>query len=532
MSDIANIRQALDSQPNDPLLHCELAGLLHNAGCVAEAAEHYRRAVEIDPAFRRAWYNLGCVCNEQGREADAVPCFRRSLELDPAHAPSYHNLGQSLFNLGDTDGAIEQYRQAIALGAGSLSETMLAMTIAVSPSADPQTILHTRRRWAEQHLPRPMWNKEPKVGPKGAGPLRRHRIGYVSAYFDHPNWMKPVWALVNRHDRERFELFLYSDGKPQHSLSGYQPDTRDQWHWTGSLGNLEMAQLIAAHDLDLLVDLNGFSRLPRLGVFAMRPAPLQIGWFNMFATTGMQAFDYLIGDETVVLPGEESDYSERIVRIGGCYLTFEVTYPVPDVAPAPSQTSGRFTLGGLASLYKITPPVVELWTRILRQCPESHLLLRNSGLRSAANREHLRERFVRGGIAPERLHFEGPVEHFEFLRTYDQIDLALDTFPYNGGTTTSEALWQGVPVVAIHGDRWTWRVSSSLLSSAGLSDFIAPDADGYVDIAVTLANDLAARDRLAQLRVSLRDQLRRSPVCDADGFARRMEDVYRTLIQH
>ena len=532
MSDIASVRQASDSQPNDPLLHCELAGLLHNAGRSAEAVKHYQRAVEIDPAFRRAWYNLGCVSNEQGREADAIPCFRRSLELDPNHAPSHHNLGQVLFNLGDTDGAIEQYRQAITLGGGSLSETMLAMTIAVSPSADPQTILHTRRRWAEQHLPRRMWNKEPKVGPKEAGPQRRMRIGYVSAYFDHPNWMKPVWAVVNRHDRERFGLFLYSDGQPQHAPAGYRPDTRDQWYWTGSLGNREIAQLIAEHDLDLLVDLNGFSRLPRLGVFAMRPAPLQVGWFNMFATTGMAAFDYLIGDETVVLPNEEADFSERIVRIAGCYLTFEVTYPVPEVAPTPSEFGQRFTLGSLASLYKITPPVVELWTRILRQCPESRLLLRNSGLRSAANREHLRERFVRGGIASDRLQFEGPAEHFEFLRTYDQIDLALDTFPYNGGTTTSEALWQGVPVVAMHGDRWTSRVSSSLLNNAGLGEFVAPDADGYVDLAVALANDRAARDRLAQLRLLLRDRLRRSPVCDADGFAGRMEDVYRTLIQH
>lgn len=531
MSDITTVRQALDSRPDDPLLHCELAGLLHNAGRGAEAAEHFQRAIELDPTFRRAWYNLGCVWNELGCEADAIPCFRRSLELEPAHAPSHHNLGQSLFNLGDTDGAIEQYRQAIALGAGSLSETMLAMTIAVSPSADPQTILQMRRRWAEQYLPRPLWNRQPQGRPNESGPRRRTRIGYVSAYFDHPNWMKPVWALVNRHDRQRFELFLYSDGQPQHSPAGYRPDARDGWHWTGSLGNLEMAQLIAEHELDLLVDLNGFSRLPRLGVFALQPAPRQVGWFNMFATTGMAEFDYLIGDETVVRPGEESDYCERIVRVGGCYLTFEVTYPVPEVAPLPSQSSGRFTFGSLASLYKITPGVVELWTRILRQCPESRLLLRNSGLRSAANREHLRERFAVGGIAPERLRFDEPAEHFEFLRTYDQIDLALDTFPYNGGTTTSEALWQGVPVMAIHGDRWTSRVSSSLLKSAGLSEFIAPDAEGYVSLAAALANDRASRERLAQLRLTLRDRLRDSHVCDVDGFARRMEDIYRTLVQ-
>ncbi len=578
-SAIADLRHALDTRPDDAELHCALAERLQNAGRGDEAAEHYQRAIARDPGLRRAWYNLGCLCNSQDREADAVPCFRRSIELDPAHAPSWHNLGQALFNLGDTDGAIEPYRQAIALGGGGLSETMLAMTIAVSPSADPQAILQTRRRWAEQHLPGPMWDSgmlnkgtgtsryreiaDENCWSLGASPLfqhadrgeraadkgpeqqRRLRVGYVSAFFDHPNWMKPVWALVNRHDRERFELFLYSDGRPrqapaghspaEYCPAGYCPDARDTLRSTGALSHVEMARLIRADELDLLrnPDLNAGSgsRLPRLAAFALRPAPVQVGWFNMFATTGMAAFDYLIGDETVVLPGEESDYSERIARVAGCYLTFEVTYPVPDVAPPPCQADGRFTFGSLASLYKITPHVVALWGRILRQSPGSRLLLRNSGFRTAANRDWFRERFSERGIEPARLHFEGPTDHFDFLRTYDQIDLALDTFPYNGGTTTSEALWQGVPVVAIHGDRWTSRVSSSLLINAGLSEFIAPDADGYVGLAVAMANDPTARDRLARLRPAMRDRLRRSLVCDADGYTRGMEDVYEAIIQ-
>jgi len=232
-----------------------------------------------------------------------------------------------------------------------------------------------------------------------------------------------------------------------------------------------------------------------------------------------------------VVPGEVADYCERIVRVPGCYLTFEVTYPVPEVVPPPSQSGGIFTFGSLCSLYKITPRVIELWIAILQRCPNTRLLLRNSGLRTAANRDWLRERFVQRGIAPDRLELEGPAEHFEFLRTYDRIDLALDTFPYNGGTTTSEALWQGVPVVATHGDRWTSRVSSSLLTSAGLSEFIAPDADGYVGLAVATATDHAARHRLAQLRPALRDHLRQSRLCDADSFSRRMEEIYQAIVR-
>ncbi len=524
---------AVAAQPDDATLQCDLAIALQKAGQLQQAAGHYRKAVEIDPSLRRAWYNLGCLYDADGREAEAVPCFRHSIELDPQHAPSHHNLGQALFNLGDTDGAIEQYRRAIALGAGRLSETMLAMTIAVSPTTDPATIFDTRRAWGDRYLPkRQSLATHSRLSQAESGRLR---IGYVSAFFDRPNWMKPVWALINRHDRERFELFLYSDGKLD-PPPGSRPEPRDWWRFTSRMSNVEMAQAIAADRLDLLIDLNGYSRLPRLDVFALRPAPVQAAWFNMFATSGWAAFDYLIGDETVIgAAAKESggpdfvsdpNYSERLVPLAGCYLTFEVTHPAPDVAPSPFQTTGHFTFGSLASLYKITPQVVELWSQILRECPASRLVLRNSGLRSECNRAWFADQFARHGVEPKRLTLLGPAEHFEFLQTYNEIDLALDTFPYNGGTTTTEALWQGVPVIAIHGDRWTSRVSSSLLRNAGLAEFVMPDAEAYARLAITTATYPATRNQLGALRPSLRSQLQKSTACNADSFIRRMEAAY------
>jgi predicted O-linked N-acetylglucosamine transferase (SPINDLY family) len=223
--------------------------------------------------------------------------------------------------------------------------------------------------------------------------------------------MKPVWALINRHNRERFELLLYSNGKLQQLPSGYRPLSSDQWRWTAGRSHVEMARMIADDRLDLLIDLNGFSRLPRLEVFALRPAPVQAAWFNMFATSGSNAFDFLIGDETVI------------------------------GVPADQNGEPKF----------IADP-------------------------------------------------------------------------------TTEAIWQGVPVVAIHGDRWTSRVSSSLLSNAGLADFIASDSEGYVRLAVSAAIDPSARQRLAELRLGLRDQLRHSRVCDADDFTRSIEAAYTAIL--
>jgi predicted O-linked N-acetylglucosamine transferase (SPINDLY family) len=343
--------------------------------------------------------------------------------------------------------------------------------------------------------------------------------------------MKPVWGLINHHDRERFEVHLFSDAPESEVRHSYDKQPGDHFHDTSGLTNAELARLALGQQIDLLIDLNGYSRPQRLPLFALRPAPVQAAWFNLFATSGLDAFDYLIGDPQVIPPGEECYYGERIVRVPGCYLTFEVTYPVPEVAPAPCLERGRLTFGCLAPQYKITPQVAEAWSRILRGSPGSRLVLKNGTLGSAGNRCFLQDLFACLGIGPERLDLDGPAEHFEFLRRYAEIDIALDTFPYNGGTTTMEALWQGVPVLTFRGDRWASRISASLLHAAGLAEFVAPDLDAFVGRAVELANDRGAPARLGELRRTLRGRLRQAPVCDVRAFARDMERLYETMWQ-
>jgi protein O-GlcNAc transferase len=243
-----------------------------------------------------------------------------------------------------------------------------------------------------------------------------------------------------------------------------------------------------------------------------------MGWFNMFATTGMASYDCLIGDAEVVPAGEERFYRERIVRVPGSYLTFEVGYPVPDVVTPPCLATGAVTFGCLAPLYKITPDVVETWCRILAEVPESVLVLKAAAFALEDERRFVRERFPEG-----RVRLEGPSEHFEFLQAYDQIDIALDTFPYNGGTTTTEAIWQGVPVVTFRGDRWVARTSASILRAGGLGEFVRRDVDDYVACAVEWSQ---APTKLGDLRATMRARLARSPVCDTPGFARNMERLY------
>jgi predicted O-linked N-acetylglucosamine transferase (SPINDLY family) len=261
----------------------------------------------------------------------------------------------------------------------------------------------------------------------------------------------------------------------------------------------------------------------------LRPAPVIIGWFNMYATTAIPCYDYLIGDRHVVRQGEEVHYSEHIARVGGSYLTFKVGYRVPDVAPPPCAASGHLTFGSLCSRYKISPEVIGAWSEILRRCPETRLLLRNAGLENETEREHFVTEFERRGVSRSRLELLGRAPHFEFLETYSRIDLALDTFPYNGGTTTTEAIWQGVPVVAFDGATWASRTSATILREGGLGAWVADDLKGYSELAVRWGNDPAAARKLAALRSSMRDRLSGSSACDTITFAREMESLYRDM---
>jgi predicted O-linked N-acetylglucosamine transferase (SPINDLY family) len=348
--------------------------------------------------------------------------------------------------------------------------------------------------------------------------------------------MKPVWALVNAHDRSSFQVYIFSFGPvPGGENPGvgvdtaWRPQDADRVYDVGQLSTKALARVIADEEIDLLVDLNGYSDTDRLSLFAMRPAPIIIGWFNMYATTAMPWYDYLIGDRHVVAANEEPDYSERIVRVPGTYLTFDVGYRVPEIAPPPCAAGGRITFGSLCSRYKITPQVICAWCKILDRCRDVRLLLRNADLDNEDERAYLLDQFEQQGVERARIELVERAEHFQFLETYSRIDIALDTFPYNGGTTTTEAIWQGVPVVAFSGQTWASRTSATILREAGLGDWVADDLTGYIELAVRWGGDSSAADRLGELRRSMRERLRASSACDTRSFTRAMESLYRGI---
>jgi predicted O-linked N-acetylglucosamine transferase (SPINDLY family) len=503
---------------------CVAAMALLDAGHPAEAAEAYRTEAARDAGSFDAWAGLGHALAAQRDYGEAIGAMRRALAIAPDEAWLRVNLARALFALGHVTAALRENEAAACSASGAVRATALrnaAVMAPGDPALDNAGILDLRRRWAaaEAAAAGPPGVARPPNGPK-------LRLGYVGAFFGSRNWMKMYMGVLNAHDRDRFEVNLILDGAMPSAESGYGDHDVDRiWDVTG-VSNATLAGHIAAAGIDVLVDLTGYSHVERLPLLLHRAAPVQVAWNGMYGTTGLPCLDALVGDRWTIPPEEEAFCTERVHRVGGTYLPFQVFYPTPPVAPPPCLAAGHVTFGSLISAYKLTQPTLACWAAVLRACPEARLLLRNRALDHASNRADLLARLAALGIGTERVTLLGGAEHDAFLATYDQVDIALDAFPYNGGTTTVEAIWQGVPVLTTVGDRWAGRTSRSVLMEAGLGEFVAPDAAGLVATAVRLAADRAG---LAARRARQRDLVAASPACDPARLCRELEALYLAL---
>jgi predicted O-linked N-acetylglucosamine transferase (SPINDLY family) len=466
----------------------------------------------------------------KGAYASALPLLRRAMALRNAAPELGFHLARCHFNLGDIHAALRALRRA-AQSSGPDARRAALMRIAIcipgAPRCTNAQILAARREWARLEA-RAELPTLPSPAPSRV-PRRKLRIGYVSAFLGARNWMKPVWGMLDSHDRRAFEIHLFLDRGLPDRRHGYVPRKTDRIHFIDNLSNEAAARRIAAARIDVLVDLNAYSYPRRFGIFLRRPAPIQIGWFSLYATSGIDAYDYAIADKTVLPAREKRFCTEKILYVSGSYLAFSVAYRVPRVVAPPCSRSRRITFGCLAPQYKITNEVIGIFARILRAAPRARLLLKSTCMANAGNRAAIRARFLRHGISKRQLICEGPAEHFGFLKAYDRVDVVLDTFPYNGGTTTMEALWQGLPVLAFSGDRWASRISSSLLQAAGLGEWVRPSRQSFLRRAIALANSPTTPIRLSVLRATLRERLRASAACDASGLCRQLETHYRAV---
>ncbi len=477
----------------------------------------------------------GQVLNRVGEYAQAEKSLRAGLALQPDHPESQYELATALFQLGRVSEAIPYFLEAAARTGSLLVLQTLATIVPGCLQCGQDEVLRVRREFARRLVASAAASNQDHGdsqlpdraagGPAGSD-TAAIRVGYVSAFFHRANYMKPVWAVINGHDRDRFEVCLFADRCDETELAWFQPGPEDQVHLTGSIDNDALANLIREQSLDILIDLNGYSVPSRLGLWTTRLARVTAAWFNMYATSALPGLDWIIGDEHVIRPDEEAFYSERVARLPQSYLSFAVDHAAPDIVPPPCLQNGFVTFGSLVSQYKITPEVLDAWSTILERAKPSRLVLANRAMNAECNRDFLMAELTRRGVHPDRITLLPPADHFEFLKYYNRIDLALDAFPYNGGTTTTEALWQGVPVLCFDGDRWASRTSVSLLADSHLPEFIARDRQAWIDMAVRLATAADTGPSLAALRSSMRERLLASNVCQTGPMVRSMEQLF------
>ena len=522
----AAFRRATECDPNHAEAHFNLGNGLFDQNRLAEAAASYRRALAIRPHNPDALCNLGNVLEAQGELDEAVAAYRNALVLRPDLAHVHNNLGNILKERGLTVEAAASYRRALAINpalAGVHSNLLFALNYA---GHDAAALFAEHLGWARQHA-EPLTALAAAHG-NVAEPLRRLKIGYVSADLrEHPvaRFIEPVLA---RHDRVGFEIFCYSNDDGADEVTARLRASSDHWRTIAGLGDAAAEQTIRADGIDILVDLSGHTARNRLTLFARRPAPVQATWIGYPNTTGMSAMAYRLTDACADPAGAaDSLHSETLVRLPRTFLCYRPEPESPEVGPLPAATAGYVTFGSFNNLPKITPEVVAVWARILARLPHARLLLKSGPLADAAARSRYLALFAEQGIAAQRITLAAKVAAVSgHLALYNEVDIGLDPFPYNGTTTTCEAMWMGVPVVTLAGERHAARVGVSLLGAVGLDELVAENEEAYVEKAVALASDL---ERLSSLRAGLRPRVQQSPLCDEAGFTRALEDSYRAM---
>lgn len=518
------IMSALEKRASE-IYYGNLGNALGARGMIAAAIESYRQALALKPDYVPAHNNLGNMLRDQGQFDEAVKCFETVIALKPDYAEAYNNLANALVDLGDLSGAIDAYRKAIALRPDLLqARSNLLFILAYRDDLTQADYLREAVAFGEAAAaaarPFAAW---PAATREPGRPLR---VGVVSGDLKvHPtgHFLESILAHV---DRRRIELVAYPTRRLEDALTARIKPRFAQWTPIAGLSDEAAARRIRDDRIDVLMDLSGHLNFNRLPLFAWRPAPVQVSWLGYFASTGLAAIDYLLGDAHVLPAGCDNEYVERIWRLPDSYLCF--TPPSEDVAvgPLPSLSRRYVTFGCFNHLMKMNDGVVEAWARILHAVPRSRLFLKARQLDVREARETTFARFEAHGIDSRRIVLEGRSPRAEYFAAYRNVDIALSPFPYPGGTTSVEGLWMGVPVLCRRGDRFLSNICASMLHSAGLEDWIARDNDDYVAKAVAFASDT---QRLAVLREGLRERVMASPLCDAARFARHLETALEQM---
>jgi protein O-GlcNAc transferase len=505
--------------------HNNLGALLFDVGRRSEAIAHLIEALRERPDFAEAHNNLGNALLEEGRLDEAAHHYREAIQHRPDMAAAWSNLGGALKAQGKITEAIESYRTAIRLNPMFIdAHNSLIMLLGYSAEVPHENLVNQARQFDRDITASLIRRRE---FTNVSDPDRRLRIGYVSGDFREHAVNYFFEPLVRHHQKADFEFFAYANMHTQDAVTGRLKSGFDHWRNIVSMGDDAVADLVEADAIDILIDLSGHMAANRLLVFARKPAPIQATWLGFTTTTGVSAIDYRITDPYVDPPGmTEHLNTETLWRLPASFCCYQPRAGIADpIDHPPRDDNGFTTFGCFNNFTKVSDDTLKRWAEILNRVSDARLLLEIVGIDSEAFRRDTEARLAQLGLPLDRVILEPRKRSNQYV-LYNQIDIALDPFPFNGGTTTLDALWMTVPVIGLAGEHFTARMGVSILSNVGLPELIAANEAAYVDLAVGLASDPS---RLRAMRDNLRQQMSASRMMDFAVFARDMEAAYRAM---
>jgi len=527
---IASYLSALKIKPDYPEAYNNLGNAYDQQDKLDEALGAFHRALRLKPDSSVAYYNMGLALATRERFDEATAAFRRALELDPDNLEARNNLGNTLLDQGQSEEAIACFRRAMELAPthpGIHSNLIYALHLV---SGVGQTIIaDEQRRWSRKFVAPGSGNL--RGHPNNRDPERRLRIGYVSPDFRGHAVGRNLLPLFRCHDHRNFEILCYSGVIRPDELTGEFQKRVDHWRSMVGVPDEKLEETIRNDGVDILVDLTQHTAGDRLPVFARQPAPVQVSFAGYPDTTGVETIRYRISDrylELVPMASEECERGPRTEQVFlidsfWCYDPYEIGVESNEL---PARHHEGVTFGSLANFRKINEPLLKLWARVLAKHDASRLVVLTA---AGSHRLRVLEILGREGIEGRRVEFAERCSHQDYLELYRRLDIMLDTFPYNGHTTSLDALWMGVPVISLAGETRVSRGGLSILNNLGLPELVAQAEDEYVEIATRLAGDLP---RLAELRRTLRSRMETSLLMDAPRFAHNIEAAYRAMWRH
>ena len=523
---VIHYERALSLKP-DAQVYNNLGNAYAVQGLRDLAVAQYERAISLRPAYPDAHNNLALVLTAQGKMDQAAIHYDRAVSLKPDFAEAHNNLALVLTAQGKIGEAIAHYKRALSLKPDYIdANSNLLLTLNYAPDIDPVDVYAAHLSFAKRLEAQVAAWIQPHSIDRSA--QRRLRIGYVSSDFRQHSVACFIEPVLENHHHNQFEIFGYSNSSQEDAVTARLKSYADHWRNIALLSDEAVAQQIRNDKIDILVDLNGYTALNRVSVFARKPAPVQVSWLGYPNTTGLSAMEYRLTDGFADPVGmTEHLYSEKLMRLPECFSCYKPPLDAPEVSETPAQKKKYVTFGSFNHHAKITPPVMAIWARILQAVPRSRLTIKNFGLGAKTVQHEVHSMFRGLGIAPERLELLGhDRSQNDHLARYRDIDIALDPFPYNGATTTCEALWMGVPVITLAGKTHAGRVGMSQMSNLRLTDLISRTPEEYIATAIQLASDL---ERLNMLRKELRSRLASSPLTDARRFTKNLEQAYLVM---